>query len=253
MSVLILMYHGIEQRAGPLFVDPSLFAEHLDAIAASELPALTISEIGDCLREGRLPERGVALTFDDGFASVVEEAAPRLLERGLSATIFCVAGSLGRSNEWPSSLSGAPIVQLADASELSQLAEAGFEIGGHGLTHAPLDTADPGVIRREVTDGRTMLECTVGTGVHSFAYPYGAAPSAAAARVVSESYRTACTTSIGRVEADSDPLALPRVDAHYLRSPERLASALDGGSNEYLTIRRLAANARRRLRRDYSA
>src|SRR5262249_55751929 len=95
VSILVLMYHGVERRSGPLFVEPGLFAEHVAVIAESGLPVLTVGEVGALLRDGRLPARAVALTFDDGFASVVEHAAPLLHERGLRATVFCVTGHLG--------------------------------------------------------------------------------------------------------------------------------------------------------------
>jgi peptidoglycan/xylan/chitin deacetylase (PgdA/CDA1 family) len=251
MGVLILMYHGIEARQGPLFVEPSLFADQLAAIAASGLPVLTVGEVGDRLREGRLPPAAVALTFDDAFASVAREAAPQLLERGLRATVFCVAGHLGGTNAWPTALPGAPHVELAAATELAELAAAGFELGAHGMDHAPLDTDDPDEVRREVVDARMALERALDTRIRSFAYPYGASPSAGAQRRVSQSYSAACTTRIGRVHAGSDPLALPRVDAHYLRSPGVFEAVLAGRSNGYLALRRLAATTRRRVRRDY--
>jgi peptidoglycan/xylan/chitin deacetylase (PgdA/CDA1 family) len=252
MSVLILMYHGVERRQGPLFVEPELFAQQMTAVAASGLPVLTVGEVGERLREGTLPDAAVALTFDDGFASVVEEAAPKLLERGLRATVFCVAGRLGGTNAWPTALPGAPDVELAGTGELLRLAAAGFEIGAHGMDHAPLDTDDPDEIRREVVDAQTVLARTFDTHVRSFAYPYGASPSRAAELRVSQSYSTACTTRIGRVHDDSNPLDLPRVDAHYLRSRGLFEATLAGRASAYLAIRRIAATARRRVRHDYS-
>lgn len=246
------MYHGVEQRPGPLFVEPTVFAEHVDVIAASGLPVLTVGEVGERLRDGRLPRLGVALTFDDAFTSVVEEAAPRLLKRDLRATVFCVAGRLGGTNEWPTARPGAPRVELASVAELSQLAEAGFEIGAHGMEHAPLDTEDLDEIQREVVDVPATLEHLLGTRAHSFAYPYGAPPTPVARRAVSETYAAACTTRVGRVREGSNPLSLPRVDAHYLRSPDLLEATLQGRSNLYLALRGLAADARRRVRSDYS-
>jgi peptidoglycan/xylan/chitin deacetylase (PgdA/CDA1 family) len=251
MSALILMYHGVEDRDDPLFVPPSLFAEHVAVIASSGLPVLTVGELADRLRDGELPERAIVMTFDDGFASVARDAAPRLLERGLRATVFCVAGRLGGTNAWPTGRPGAVEVALAGAHDLTRLAADGFEIGAHGMEHSPLDTEEAEEIRREVVEAATALEHAVGTAPRSFAYPYGAGPSKAAARVVSETYAAACTTRIGRVHEGSSALDLPRVDAHYLRSPELLAAAIGGGSNAYLALRRVAASARRRVRRDY--
>ena len=251
MSVLILMYHGVERADGPLFVDPELFSDQLKAIAASGLPVLTIAEVGDRLREDGLPGGAVALTFDDAFASVVEEAAPRLKEHGLRATVFCVAGRIGGTNAWPTARPGAPRVDLADAAGLSLLVEQGFEIGSHGIDHAPLDTTDEDEIRTEVAASRGELERMLGVEVRSFAYPYGATASGAARREVSTSYTAACTTRIGRVEEGSDPFALPRVDAYYLQSPRTFEAVLAGRAGGYLAVRRFAAAARRRIRHDY--
>jgi peptidoglycan/xylan/chitin deacetylase (PgdA/CDA1 family) len=253
MSVLILMYHGVEPRPGPLFVEPELFAEHVAVIAASGLPVLTVGEVGDLLRDGRLPERAVALTFDDGFASVVDEAAPLLLEHGLRATVFCVAGRLGGMNDWPTNPRGTPRAALASAADLSRIANAGFEIGGHGMDHSPLHSDDPAEIHREIPDARAALEQAVDAPVRSLAYPYGRAPSPVARRAVAETYEVACTTRVGRVQPNADALALQRVDVHYLRSPKRLARAIRGESNGYLALRRLGADVRRSVIRDYSS
>jgi peptidoglycan/xylan/chitin deacetylase (PgdA/CDA1 family) len=233
-------------------VSPSLFDAHLDLIVASGLPVLTIGEVGTLLRESRLPERSVALTFDDAFASVLAEAAPRLAARRLRATVFCVAGHLGATNRWPTARADAPVVQLSSAADLPLLSAAGFEIGAHGMHHTPLDTGNPQEIRREVFDARSVLEHATGGAVVSFAYPYGALPSPAADAAVREAYSTACTTRIGRVSAAADRHSLPRVDAHYLRSPRLLAAALRGGATVYLGVRRFRAGLRRRVTLDYS-
>src|SRR5204862_10841 len=78
----------------------------------------------------------VAITFDDGFASVARTAWPLLAERGLTATVFCVAGYLGGANDWPTQATGAPRLPLADAASLTALAAEGVELGAHGSTPA---------------------------------------------------------------------------------------------------------------------
>src|SRR5262249_16377676 len=105
---LVLTYHAIGAGPPPLFVEPSLLATHLDCVVESRATVLTVSRFAAALREGSLPERAVALTFDDGFANVHEEAAPLLAERGLTATVFCVAGHLGGRSDWPSQPPSAP-------------------------------------------------------------------------------------------------------------------------------------------------
>ena len=62
------------------------------------------------------------LTFDDGNASDVEIALPRLLERGLTAEFFVLAGRLGE----PGRLTN---------DQVGELIAAGMAIGSHGWAH----------------------------------------------------------------------------------------------------------------------
>ena len=249
---LILTYHAIEPGPAPLCLEPELFVEHLDLVAASGARVVGVTELGAAVLEGGPREPLVAITFDDGFASVPETAAPMLLDRGLTATVYCVAGHLGGINDWPSAHAGGHSSRLATAEELREVSGAGLEIGSHGTSHAPLTVDDPTLLRREVVDSRSSLESALDTPVQSFAYPYGAGPSAAARRLVARTYGTACTTRIGAVGPRADLYALPRIDAHYLRSPSLLRRALDGSLGPYLLARRIGARARRAIRTDYA-
>lgn len=249
---LVLTYHAIETGDGPLFVDPATFASHLDRIVESGARAVTVSTLVELLRAGTLTRPAVAITFDDGIASVARVAGPLLAERALPATVFCVAGHLGGENDWPTSLPGAARLELARAEELSALVAQGIEIGCHGMTHAPLVSDDEALLRREVVEAGDVLERATGARPLTFAYPYGAGPSPAARRAVETTYRSACSTEPGDVRAGSDLFALPRVDAHYLRRPRRMARELDGRPSSYLRLRRAAARGRRRIRKDYN-
>lgn len=249
---LVLTYHAVEDGVGALFVDPGTFARQLDCIVESGAEPLTVAQLADRLRAGTLDRPAVAVTFDDGIASVARVAAPLLVERGLPATVFCVAGHVGGVSDWPSALPGSARLELADADELAALARAGFEIGAHGLMHAPLDSGDEELFRRELVEARDVLERVTRTRVLSLAYPYGAAPAAAAARIVERTYVAACTTVPGETRQGANLFALPRVDAHYLRRPELLRRALEGTLGPYLAARRIGSRARRALRKDYA-
>jgi peptidoglycan/xylan/chitin deacetylase (PgdA/CDA1 family) len=248
---LVLTYHAVEPGPPPLCVDEPLFRQHLDAIADSGARALTVASLADALRAGELPERAVAITFDDGIASVPRTAAPLLAERGLVATVFCVAGRLGETSAWPSRAASTPVFALAGADELRALAAAGWELGSHGLDHAPLVSAD----RLGVDAGasRRRLAESTGAEVRSFAYPYGVAPEGGAAVLADAGYTAACSARLGLVHHGADPFALPRVDAHYLRSPRLLRAVLSGRGGPYLAARSVGARARRLVRRDFAA
>lgn len=240
MSVLVLTYHAIGSGPPPLFVDPGLLREQLDAVAASGARSLTISELADALRAGSVPEKAVALTFDDGAAAVASLVAPLLSERGLRATVYCVAGRLGGTSDW-NRRRYARFALVAER-DLVELAAAGIEIGSHGLDHVSLRKAAPAVARREIVESKERLEHVIGLPVRSFAYPYGAV---GCEELVGTTYDAACTTDLARVSPASDPHALPRVDVHYLRSLARFERALAGRGGSYLRARRLGARARR--------
>jgi peptidoglycan/xylan/chitin deacetylase (PgdA/CDA1 family) len=248
MTVLVVTYHAVERGEGPLFVAPELFESHLDTIVRAGVETLTVADAAARLAAGLLPERGVTITFDDGLRSVYEHAAPLLRERGFPATVFCVAGKLGGESDWPPA--DGPRLPLMSAQQVAALASDGFEIGSHGMNHVPLADAPPEVLHRELVESRAALERTAGVPVRSFASPYGSAPGDAA--LVARTYDAACTTRFGAVSAEASPLDLPRVDAHYLRRPDRLERALLDPQNLYLRARGLGARARRVVVKDYA-
>jgi peptidoglycan/xylan/chitin deacetylase (PgdA/CDA1 family) len=252
VSALIVTYHGVGGGGGPLVVEPDLFGAHLDALLDEGATFLTVTGLVARLRAGDLPERAVAITFDDGLESVRGEAAPLLAARGLPATVYCVAGRLGGDNGWPSARSEAPKLRLLNAAELRTLAREGFEIGSHGMQHSPLVAGMEASLREEIVDSRLVLEQALDLPVTSFAYPYGAGPNAEARALVETTYETACTTAIGEVAAETDVHALPRVDAHYLRRPDLMRRAVNGSLGAYLRARALGAGARRKLIKDYA-
>jgi peptidoglycan/xylan/chitin deacetylase (PgdA/CDA1 family) len=251
VDALVLTYHAVERGDGPLFVDPGTFEAHLDAIVASGATVTTVTELARAIRAAEPSGRHVSITFDDGLASVARIAAPLLAERGLRATVFCVAAHVGRDSNWPSALPDAPPLELADRAELTLLLAQGWEIGSHGMTHAPIQSEDDGFLSRELVESRALLEEQTGGTVTSFAYPYGASPGPAGARVVATTYEAACTTALDGVTAGCDRYALPRVDAHYVRRPRLFRAALAGSLGPYLRVRRLGVTARRTLMRDY--
>lgn len=248
---LVVTYHAVDRLAGPLSVEPALLREHLDCIAGAGALTLTVSQLASAIRDGTLPERAVVLTFDDAFASVVDAAAPLLAERGQCATVFAVAGAIGRTNAWPTQPPSAPTASLADVHGLSALAQAGWEIGSHGTEHAPLGRVGDEVARREIADSRATLEQLLQVDVSSFALPYGDEPGSAARVLLRETYAAACTTRLGYAHAGTDPWAIARVDAHYVRRPELLRRAIDGSAARYLRMRGVAARARRLVRKDF--
>jgi peptidoglycan/xylan/chitin deacetylase (PgdA/CDA1 family) len=99
---LILMYHRVTNVAADpwaICVSPANFAEHLDVLKQVATPVPLESLTGADARR-RLPPRSVAVTFDDGYADFLHEAAPLLESKAVPATLFVTTGNLGTDREF---------------------------------------------------------------------------------------------------------------------------------------------------------
>jgi peptidoglycan/xylan/chitin deacetylase (PgdA/CDA1 family) len=247
---LVLAYHAVERGPAPLCVEPALFAEQLDLIVEAGMVTTTVGALADELEAEGPEEPSVAITFDDGFASVFEQAAPLLRERGIPATVFCVAGHLGGRNDWPTEPPSAPKLALAPASDLREARRHGLEIGSHGFTHLPLGLAGRDELEREVVASREALQEAAGTAVSWFAYPGGLLPGAAGRALVERTYSGAAAGGNRTARPGAGRWLFPRIEMHYLRRPAILRRCLHGGDS-YLALRRAGARLRRVASRDY--
>jgi peptidoglycan/xylan/chitin deacetylase (PgdA/CDA1 family) len=247
---LILTYHAIEPGPSPLCIEPSLFAAQLDLIVEAGVRPVSLDRLVDELHAGEPREPSVAITFDDGYASVVERAAPILADRETPATVFCVAGHLGAYNDWSTAPGSAPRLRLASAKALAGLPGSGMEVGSHGMTHLPLALVEDSDLERELVDSRATLEDAASVAVRWFAYPYGSKPGLRGRELVERTYAGAVGVGNRSAGPGADRWRLPRIEMHYLRRPALLRRVLEGGEL-YLALRRTGARARRLVRADY--
>jgi peptidoglycan/xylan/chitin deacetylase (PgdA/CDA1 family) len=99
---LILLYHRVAAPVTDpwrLAVHPDRFAEHLGVLRDGGYEPVALGELVASLRRRRVPERAVAVTFDDGYADNLETGLPLLERFGIPATVFATAGSELRHQE----------------------------------------------------------------------------------------------------------------------------------------------------------
>jgi peptidoglycan/xylan/chitin deacetylase (PgdA/CDA1 family) len=98
----ILLYHRIAEGSFDpwgLAVAPHRFEAQVQWLARNR-NILPLTKFAQLHREGRLPADAVAITFDDGYASVLEVAAPILSHAGAPATVFLSAELIERGAEF---------------------------------------------------------------------------------------------------------------------------------------------------------
>lgn len=95
-----------------------------------------------------------------------------------------------------------------------EVADMGFEIGGHTVNHPILTAIPPTQAREEIARGRHDLEAIIQREVRSFAYPNGRAGEDYAPEhvdIVRESgFDQAVTTNLGSARPEDDRYQLPR-------------------------------------------
>ena len=99
---VVLMYHRIaalETDPQLLAVRPDRFRNHLAGLRGVGTP-VPLARVAEGLRGGELPERAIAVTFDDGYADNLETAKPLLEAAGIPATVFVTTGPLGSAGEY---------------------------------------------------------------------------------------------------------------------------------------------------------
>ncbi len=150
---LVLCFHGIGER--------SHWRDEAERQHWCPVPEFT-AILDSIPRVSADTGTSIEITFDDGFDSDIELAAPLLQARGLTATFFVCAGLLGAPGR-------------LNADQVRQLSDAGMSIGSHGWAHTNWRTlADDQAIHQEVVQARDVLSHTLGgSPIDAVALPYG--------------------------------------------------------------------------------
>ncbi len=164
---------------------------------------------------GTLPERAVALTFDDGHASHFEFVAPLLVRYRFTGTFFVTTKHIGQPGymTW---------------EQLRTLVFLGMEIGSHGATHRPLTTLTPSEQVQELVESRQALMQQLGAPVQAVAAPGGFWNRTVAAAAAQAGYEALWVSTIGTNGKETSPFALRRVVVRQPVSIERIVGMVDG-------------------------
>jgi peptidoglycan/xylan/chitin deacetylase (PgdA/CDA1 family) len=160
----------------------------------------------------------VAVTFDDGFRELIDNALPITAAHGIPVTIFVVAGYLGSRPGWITDRHKVNAEKLLlSPEELRRLAgTARCLIGSHTLTHRHLPQLDSAAVRGEVAQSRARLEGIIGRPVQLLSFPFGEWRESIAQICREEGYRRVFANTPQAARAGGEPFVLGRVAA----SPE---------------------------------
>jgi peptidoglycan/xylan/chitin deacetylase (PgdA/CDA1 family) len=261
--VPILAFHSVTTEATDRYrgfaIDPGLFREQMEALADGGYRTITIGELAATLGSPspEVPERTIALTFDDGFREVHGLVLPVLRQLHLRATAYLVTAHIGGTSRWLAA-DGEADRPLMSWTEVRELAAEGVEIGSHSHRHLQLDLLPLADARDEIVRSKRILEDGLGQAVTTFAYPYGYHTSRIKTMVGEAGYTNACGVKQAISHRADDRFALARILVYSDTRPETFRAWLAGEGlplgwpNERLVTSawRFVRRARARLARD---
>lgn len=172
----VLCYHAVNPGwTSPISMHPDAFARHAAWLAAHR----SVMPLGQAVRDldvrGRLPRGAVALTFDDGFASVHEHAWPHLARLRLPATVFVVTRTLSKAGQEVDWIDTPPPweTRTLTVDQVLEMQQDGVAFESHSSTHADLTRLSHAECLADLRESREQLETVLGRPVRLLAYPRG--------------------------------------------------------------------------------
>lgn len=171
-ALVILQYHHIsDETPKSTSTSPELFGKHLDYLDRHDFKVIGLDKVAELIRSGEaLPDKTAAITFDDGYISVYQQAWPRLKKHGFPFAVFI--------NTQPHDAGNPHFMSWQQMQEMS----------GQGVIFANHTVSHPHLIRRkegesplawkqrvwdEIKTAEDILQQKLQQDHRLFAYPYG--------------------------------------------------------------------------------
>ncbi len=216
----ILLYHHVEgettlSRYQLAIPDFRAQMHLLDELGFTPIPISMVIEV--LLDGGRLPEKPVVITFDDGHQSVYENAFPIMQEFDFPGVFYIVANRINGSTDF------------VTIPQLKEMIEAGWEIGSHSYTHADL-TKNHAIAAKEIGQSKTDLENALSTHIETFAYPFGTIDPFTAQKVSDHGYRGGMGLGTSKIHTGKTLYYLNRIEIYGYYTLEDFKEILNSDS-----------------------
>lgn len=205
---VILLYHHVDTSTPALTsISPDDFERQLTMLAEQQFTVWPLEKIVRHLQEKiSIPDKVVAITFDDSYQSVFTTAYPLLKQRRWPFTIFVSTDSIDQAYNLQTSW-----------DQLREMAANGATIANHSSSHKHLlhrlanETPQQWRQRviRDIQQAEQRIIDEIGYSKKLFAYPYGEY-NQTLKDIVTELGYTGFGQQSGPVGSQSDYSAIPR-------------------------------------------
>lgn len=198
-AIPVLYYHSISSvPKNELCMSPSEFEKQMDYLSRQGYHTPSLTQLNDFFNgKGTLPEKSIAITFDDGYKDNYTNALPIMKKYGFTGTVFVIVGNVGSKGKlsW---------------EDLKGLIKDGWQIGNHSMTHVDLTKLNSSQLIQEVKKSKQVLEKHLGP-IKSFSYPSGRYNTKVEKALKDAGYLMGFTTNKGWASQKTNPLLEQRV------------------------------------------
>jgi peptidoglycan/xylan/chitin deacetylase (PgdA/CDA1 family) len=170
-SINILVYHHVsENTPASTSISPSKFREHLQFFSDNNFTVVDLESSLATLNRGEtLADNAIAITFDDGYENIYQNAWPLLQEFNYPFTLFVATDAIDQK-----------FGGMLSWDQLREMHAAGVTIANHSsdhdylVRHRKLDELWLTNVKSNITHAQKRLEEELGSDIPKwFAYPYG--------------------------------------------------------------------------------
>ena len=160
----ILMYHRFGETKYPTTnIRLEQFDAHLERLQSGDFTVWPLPRIVEYLQTGQpLPDRTVAITIDDAYLSVYEEAWPRLRALNMPFTVFVATQPIDANR-----------YGYMSWDQIRELQAGGVTIGSQTRTHPHMHKISIERSKSEIAESNARFIAELGMRPDLFAYPYG--------------------------------------------------------------------------------
>ncbi|MEC8749617.1 MAG: polysaccharide deacetylase family protein [Pseudomonadota bacterium] len=208
-NAAILLYHHVSSSTpASTSISPEAFKSHMEYLDAHHTVVSLQDVVSAIQLNTTLPENAVAITFDDGYANILDNAHPILADLGFPYTVFINPDEIGVG---PKQLTWEQVIAMHND---------GVVFANHTLDHLHMLNGEQAMGERawlekvwqNVESAEKKIEDKLDISLKYLAYPFGEYNTALANKLKAEGYIGFGQHS-GAVGPSSDMQALPRFPA----------------------------------------
>ncbi|HCY28271.1 MAG TPA: polysaccharide deacetylase [Alteromonas macleodii] len=208
-NAAILLYHHVSSSTpASTSISPEAFKSHMEYLDAHHTVVSLQDVVSAIQHNSTLPENAVAITFDDGYANILDNAHPILADLGFPYTVFINPDEIGVG---PKQLTWEQVIAMHND---------GVVFANHTLDHLHMLNGEQAMGERawlekvwqNVESAEKKIEDKLDISLKYLAYPFGEYNTALANKLKAEGYIGFGQHS-GAVGPSSDMQALPRFPA----------------------------------------